>query len=624
MRGTRGALSGFHRCAMNRLALLRFAAAALSLAHCCRELPAQEFTFWKVEKIAGGKEEIAGPTKVICMQVPTSSGGSMKLCEGNPLRSDLPVKMELPKGAAITLTSAGRAPVVLHSGDAKVSIDKAINIQDGTIRIENLAGWLRPVPAVYHRYVARDLRTTYEVSIKKSVASREQFCVSVAEGVVEIRLMLRPPDEPLVVAVLVGPDSAEKWPGHKQSDCFPLNDASRLQYFDVYGNAERAYREALEEVKKSASPKRIADAWIDLARFLQELGRYDSAIREYEAALSYDGIPQADRFWMLNNAGIAYLRVGKSDTALAKHEQARKIAAHLGDEKLVSNLINTGNVLLEFERVNEAVARYSQAVKQLDGAWFPSRGLLAKARIALAAAQFSAGRACEAKAQLESAKKGASREGCVSDDFLVDLNLAELYAQQGQFSDAQGALEAAERKQNDDCEAPRAHLASAWGKLLAASGDLEGAEKKYQEAFDLRERLTPDHHAELARLRIALAQVALRQFQLEQSSQHLLQARLLIEQLPAAGFPLLNADFLHAQGLLQTQLGEFALARHDLEDAYRRRKGIFGEGPHWALEESLVALAAAAKNLNDAAAAAAYEHALAAMKQKSNAAVKCS
>ena len=66
-----------------------------------------------------------------------------------------------------------------------------------------------------------------------------------------------------------------------------------------------------------------------------------------------------DRFWIVNNLGAAYLRAGDLTSALERHAQARELAAALPvlqrAQAIASNAINTGNTLLEADRIDDLV-----------------------------------------------------------------------------------------------------------------------------------------------------------------------------------------------------------------------------------------------------------------------------
>ncbi len=630
----RSGLSGSRQ--PRRLGRLAASLGATVLAACghigsaCAQGANQSVTIWEVRelKVDGSpRPEITLETSI--------EDKKLLLRTGSRVQDDW--SFRIPKGTSITVELQGR-PLELVGDDGLFSISaRSASLTGGRLSIVN---WLRtPFPAAFHRYIARDVRTEYEVRIDRQAQAdrpaRESFCVNVLSGAVQILRLARPPQDVEEIALLVGPDLAARWPGRQREACYALDATSKLDHFDALGNAELAYRKAVDLARAKGDAPLIANAWIDLARYLHTLGRYDTVVAEYEAALRDERIVGIDRFWIVNNLGAAYLRAGDLAAALERHAQAKALAAALPAvrraQAVASNAINTGNALLEADRIDDAIARYRDAHALLEYRSGPTwRDLLVKTRIGLAATYTEVAQYCEADAQLALAKPdAASSRGCASDAVLVDLNLAQLRIRQQRPDAAREALAAAQSAQQRLCPlSPHlrdADIAEGWGDLAASTRQFESAAEKYQQALDVRELLARDASVLLAGVQRKLADVALARSQPDEAARRLDEADAsLAAPVPRAGDrPMLRADLLDTRAHLHLARGEPDAARRALDEADRLRRAVLGERPHPAMLGTLAAMESLARHQGDQTARDVYAGRAASMRSALAAARTC-
>ena len=587
---------------------------------------AQNIAFWKVVKIEDG----SGTREAL--ELPTKEGHKVDLRRNGQLNADL--ELQIPADTSIKLISDTGVEVTLNAQFASIRSTRSADIGEGTISVASRA--FKPFSVIYNRLVAAAKGTDYEVEIKPSAGggATPMFCVTVREGAVQVLRFDPQPRGVVPLELLVGKDLEARWPNHRHKGCFAVDSASRLDHFQELGNAESAYRRALDLARESGDAVRIGNAWIDLARFLYELARHDSAIAEYDAASRDERISGINRFWILNNLGVALFRSGDFDGALARHAQAKAVADDLPwlqrTEAKAGNAINTGNALLEVDRIEAAIARYREAMELLEGRW-GMRNRLVQARIALAAGASRAGKLCEAETQLLLARKDVRASGqCASDDVLTDLNFARVHLARGRYDDARRALEQADEKHKRYCRKAPLHLQTAdlaqtWGDLEAATEQPAAAAERYQQALEVRTLLARDARVPIAELHRRLADAALARSQLDEAANQLDKANALIGVDPrwANEHPLLRADLLYSRGKLGIARNDLPAARRDLEASLELRRATLGDQPLRETEDTLTALKQVAQRLGDGTAEAEYDAQRSSMRSASASASVC-
>jgi superkiller protein 3 len=157
-----------------------------------------------------------------------------------------------------------------------------------------------------------------------------------------------------------------------------------------YDEAEKAFKKYIELIPNDPNP------YDSYAELLMKMGRFDESIAYYKKALeqnpnfvaSYSGIAtnldlkgdhqgaraqlqklndvarnDFERRMALFGMAVSFIDEGKPEEALRKQQEQYDIGAKTNDVAAMSeDLVATGNILLEFGRVDEALAKYKQAV----------------------------------------------------------------------------------------------------------------------------------------------------------------------------------------------------------------------------------------------------------------------
>jgi tetratricopeptide (TPR) repeat protein len=130
-----------------------------------------------------------------------------------------------------------------------------------------------------------------------------------------------------------------------------LDTAAQEMRQGAYESAVKLYEDVL---------KRVPDApniHNNLGYAFAQLGRYDEALRQFEAA-GRQGGPVALQATLLHNWANALEKLGRFDEADQKYAQAAK-----ADPSRADVFVNWGNVLVELNRPDDAADRYRQAVE---------------------------------------------------------------------------------------------------------------------------------------------------------------------------------------------------------------------------------------------------------------------
>ena len=163
------------------------------------------------------------------------------------------------------------------------------------------------------------------------------------------------------------------------------------RFLEDYAEAERAFKKYIELIPDDPNP------YDSYAELLMKMGKYDESITFYRKALEFDpnfvashiGIAtnlnfqgqhgaarsQLDELYgMARNDGerraahftiaVSYVDEGNMAEALGELEKQYALAEKIGDAAAMSgDLVISGNVLLEWDKYDEALARYREAVK---------------------------------------------------------------------------------------------------------------------------------------------------------------------------------------------------------------------------------------------------------------------
>ena len=204
------------------------------------------------------------------------------------------------------------------------------------------------------------------------------------------------------------------------------------RFLEKFDDAEKAFKKYVELIPNDPNP------YDSYAELLMKRGRFDESIKTYEKALSIDP-----------NFVASYVGIGNDYLAMGKTDQAReafsKLAAHArntGERRLVhfwnaasyvhdgatdkaldelkagsalaeaehdaatmaGDLVQMGDVLREANRLDDALARYSDAVKVMDASQLPGPIKAAARRNQL----FEESRVAVAKGDVATAKSRAT------------------------------------------------------------------------------------------------------------------------------------------------------------------------------------------------------------------------
>lgn len=204
------------------------------------------------------------------------------------------------------------------------------------------------------------------------------------------------------------------------------------RFIEKFDDAEKAFKKYTELIPNDPNP------YDSYAELLMKRGRFDESIKAYEKALSIDpnfvnsyvGIgndylamgktePAREAFAKLashaRNTGerrlahfwnaASYVHDGATDKAIAELKAGSALAEAEHDAGTMSgDLVQMGDVLREANRLDEALAKYSEAVKMIEGSQLPDPVKAATKRNHL----FEEGRVAVAKNDLAAAKAKAA------------------------------------------------------------------------------------------------------------------------------------------------------------------------------------------------------------------------
>jgi tetratricopeptide (TPR) repeat protein len=200
------------------------------------------------------------------------------------------------------------------------------------------------------------------------------------------------------------------------------------KFLEKFSDAEAAFKKYTELIPDDPNP------YDSYAELLMKTGRFDESIKAYEKALSID--PNFINSYV--GIGNDYLAMGKTDQARAAFAQAMAHARNTGEKRLArfwtaasyvhdgatdkaieelkagtalseaehdagtmsGDLVQMGDVLREAGRLDDASAKYTDAVKMIDGSQLPEPVKAAARRNNV----FEAGRVAIAQQDLATAK----------------------------------------------------------------------------------------------------------------------------------------------------------------------------------------------------------------------------
>ena len=149
----------------------------------------------------------------------------------------------------------------------------------------------------------------------------------------------------------------------------PLDDAVRLQREGRHGDAQRAIRALLPDLRASGDRAALARALAAATEASLALGQYEAAIQEAQEAFDlHQRLGQrADAARAINWVGLANLYLGRYDNALASYERALALDRAGGDgDGEISRLNNIGNVHFMRGRYADALQLYQEAMAIVD------------------------------------------------------------------------------------------------------------------------------------------------------------------------------------------------------------------------------------------------------------------
>lgn len=130
-----------------------------------------------------------------------------------------------------------------------------------------------------------------------------------------------------------------------------LDTAAQEMRQGAYESAVKVYQDVLTRVPDAPNIHN------NLGFALAQLGRYDEALRQFEAAAEQGG-PAALQATLLHNWANALEKLGRFAEADQKYALAAK-----ADPSRADVFVNWGNVLVELNRPDDAADRYRQAVE---------------------------------------------------------------------------------------------------------------------------------------------------------------------------------------------------------------------------------------------------------------------
>jgi tetratricopeptide (TPR) repeat protein len=172
---------------------------------------------------------------------------------------------------------------------------------------------------------------------------------------------------------------------------FAVVTSYRLQ---AYGDVITIWRDAV-----ARQPDNVR-ATINLGCVLQDAGRYQEAIEQFERAISIDPT-RPDVGLAHRSLGLTWARIGQPDKAIHHLQIAMQLRPDVADDHAV-----LGSLLLDVHRFPEAVQQLQLALRQQPG------DVMALANLASAYANL--GRGSDAVAAAEKARAIASRQGATN------------------------------------------------------------------------------------------------------------------------------------------------------------------------------------------------------------------
>jgi DNA-binding SARP family transcriptional activator len=225
--------------------------------------------------------------------------------------------------------------------------------------LDSLAAANLLTPAEPGRFTAHDLVRVYTRALSAELPERERHaatgrmldyylhCADLADGLLPI-----------------GRGTVTISPEHVPAEVPPLPDAHAAT---VWLEAERANLVAAAEL--AATARWWVHAWqlpYTLSRFFWLRTDRETWLRTTESALrATEELADPDaRFVTLYNLGVVLLQFGRVDEALARHREALEVGRSLGDAvRHARALITLGNTVLDLGRTAEAEAHYREAIE---------------------------------------------------------------------------------------------------------------------------------------------------------------------------------------------------------------------------------------------------------------------
>ena len=282
-----------------------------------------------------------------------------------------------------------------------------------------------------------------------------------------------------------------------------------------------SYGKALELDREIGAKKSIADTYIDMGVLMEGRGQYDKALQLYKDSLQMqrDLGDQTNQGVCLNNIGNVYLAQNKTDDALTYYQQALQVREKLGVAiDVAETLHNLGEGYARIAQFDNAMNSYLRALelrrKNGDalGAALESHStgmvFLYEGRYGAAVNSLQ-----EAVTGFRDAKDRSRNMAQIVNDY------AEALAMAGRGAEAVKPLEEAQsvarELKNDNV---MADILNTQGDVQFYRGDSKAAKTLYQQGLQSASRVKDQDRMLISKLRIARADVAMRQPQAAASS----------------------------------------------------------------------------------------------------------
>jgi tetratricopeptide (TPR) repeat protein len=435
---------------------------------------------------------------------------------------EVSVVVKTPNGLR---TLKRKATVVLEAPSVEGPIDIISNtLSAGEIYVEILREkldkrfkrWIYASPP----HIAEVKMTKFWIKIDRLEAGGKRMCVEVFEGAVDVT-RIPSISEDLGTSLqlsTVTPTTGER--------CFNSTKSEQLSELSEVGDAEQAYRIAIDRAKTTSSARVVLGKYLQLGLFLQTSGKLSASVKVYLDALEYlrnlgDKLSieeMRQKAWLQNNLGAAYLRLGDLRKAQGAHEEAFNIrmALRLSKYEEAASRIGFGNSLEKLGKYEEAKGQYKMAFTILK--WCirtcgapTDRDLniaRAMAKDNLGVAHFRLGDYCRSLDIHLDALTRRKQSKATSDDFALSyLNLANSYLALNNTKQAIKHYNEALALVTQPHRAAEIH--NSLGVAFYRAGNRLLAMEQYRIALNLLTTMVSERHPEVARVNDNIATLKL-------------------------------------------------------------------------------------------------------------------